>query len=113
MWLVSASVAQQVSLPAPRLLTVMPMGGRVGTQVEVTITGESMDDSYELLFSHPQITAKPKLAADGKAEPNKFVVTIATDALRGVHDARLMTRLGVSSARAFVNGLPSGPRTAR
>ncbi len=102
LWLVSASVAQQVSLPAPRLLTVMPMGGRVGTQVEVTITGESMDDSYELLFSHPKITAKPKLAADGKAEPNKFIVTIAADAPRGVHDARLMTRLGVSSARAFV-----------
>ena len=102
LWLVSASLAQQVSLPAPRLLTVMPMGGRVGTQVEVTITGESIDDSYELLFSNPQLTAKPKLAADGKAEPNKFVVTIPADALRGVHDARLMTRLGVSSARAFV-----------
>ena len=102
LWLASASVAQQVSLPAPRLLTVMPMGGRVGTQVEVTITGESIDDSYELLFSHPKLTAKPKLTADGKAEPNKFIVTIAADAPRGVHDARLMTRLGVSSARAFV-----------
>ncbi len=101
LWLVSTSPAQLVSLPAPRLLTIMPMGGKMGTQCEVTLTGESIDDSYELLFSHPRITAKPKLGADGKAEPNKFVVTIGADVPRGVHDARLMTRLGVSSARAF------------
>ncbi len=102
LWFASVAIAQSVGLPAPRLLTVMPMGGQVGTQVEVTITGESIDDSYDLLFSSPKITAKPKTAADGKTVPNKFIVTIATDAPRGVHDARLMTRLGVSSARAFV-----------
>jgi hypothetical protein len=104
LWLVSASSAQLVCLPAPRLLTVMPMGGQVGTNLEVSITGESIDDVTELLFSTPKITAKPKTAGDGKAEPNKFVVTIAPDAPCGVHDARVMTRLGVSSARAFSVG---------
>src|SRR3954452_20302175 len=87
---------QQVCLPAPRLLTVLPMGGQAGTTVEVSITGENIEDTTELLFSTPKITAKAKMAADGKAEPNKFVVTIAPDAPRGVHDARVMTRLGVS-----------------
>ena len=97
-------MAQEVGLPAPRLLTVTPMGGQVGTDVEVAITGESIEDTSELLFSTPKITAKPKPAADGKAEPNKFVVTIAADAPSGVHDARVMTRLGVSAARAFSVG---------
>ncbi len=101
---VSASVAQVVCLPAPRLLTLMPMGGQAEASVEVAITGESIDDSCELLFSNPKITAKAKVAADGKVEKNKFVVTIAADAPRGVHEARLMTRLGVSSSRAFSVG---------
>lgn len=104
LWLVSASFAQQVCLPAPRLLTVMPMGGKVGTEVEVTISGENIDEATELLFSTPKITAKAKFAAEGKVEPNKFVVTIAPDAPRGVYDARVMTRLGVSAARAFSVG---------
>ena len=54
LWLASASVAQVVCLPAPRLLTLMPMGGQAGTTVEVAVTGENIDGSYELLFSNPQ-----------------------------------------------------------
>jgi hypothetical protein len=46
-WLASASIAQQVCLPAPRLLTVMPMGGQVGTTVDVAITGESIEETTE------------------------------------------------------------------
>jgi len=112
LWLASASIAQEVCLPAPRLLTVMPMGGRVGTSVEVTISGENLGSTEELLFSTPKITAKAKTGADGKIEPNKFTVTIAPDAPRGVHDARVMTRLGVSSARAFsVGTMPEVVRT--
>ena len=104
LWLASASIAQQVCLPAPRLLTLMPMGGQAGTSVEVTITGENIEDAKELLFSTPKLTAKAKTAADGKVEPNKFIVTIAADAPPAVHDARVMTRLGISSARAFSIG---------
>jgi hypothetical protein len=95
---------QQVCLPAPRLLTLMPMGGQAGTSAEVAVTGESIDEANELLFSTPKIVAKAKVGADGKSEPNKFVVTIAADAPIGVHDARVMTRLGLSSARAFAVG---------
>lgn len=107
----SAALAQQVILPAPRLLTTMPMGGQAGSTFEVTITGESIDDSCDLLFSDPRITATPKLSADGKVEKNKFVVTIAPDAPLGVHEARFLSRLGVSSSRAFsVGALPEVTR---
>ena len=98
------SVAQQVCLPLPRLLTVTPMGGQVGTSVEVSITHQHIDEALELLFSTPQITAKRVVAADGQPVPNRFVVTIASDAPVGVHDARILSRLGVSTPRAFAVG---------
>jgi hypothetical protein len=106
--LFAASVfSQQVTLPLPRLLTTMPMGGQAGTNVEVAITGENIEDVTDLLFSTPKITAKPVVGAE-----KKFTVSIAADTPVGVYDARVLCRLGVSSARAFsVNKLPEVVRT--
>ncbi len=99
--------AQQVTLPLPRLLTVSPMGGQVGTNFDVTITSENAEDVSQLLFSSPKITAKPVAGAE-----NKFTVSIAADASVGVYDARVISRLGVSSARAFsVGKLPEVTRS--
>lgn len=96
--------AQSVGLPAPRLLTTMPMGGQVGTQVEVTISGEYLDDADQLTFSDPRITAVRKLDSAGQAVPSQYVVTIAADCPVGLYEARVMTRLGISSSRAFSVG---------
>ncbi len=100
----SVSFAQSVGLPAPRLLTTIPMGAKVGTQVEVTISGEHIEDADELTFSDRRITAARKLNAAGQPESNKYVVTIAADCPVGIHEARVMTRLGISSSRAFSVG---------
>jgi len=90
----------------------MPMGGTLGSQVEISISGENIDGAKELLFSHPALTAKQKLDADGKPENNKYVVTIAADAPQGIHEALLMTRLGISSSRVFsVSTLPEVSQT--
>src|SRR5690349_18715280 len=97
-------LAQAVGLPAPRLLTTTPLGGKAGSEVEVTITGENIDDADELTFSDRRITASRKRNAAGQPEPNKYVVTIAADYPLGVHEARVMTRLGISSSRAFSVG---------
>lgn len=111
-WLGAALLAQEVCLPAPRLLTTMPMGGQAGTTLEVAITGENIDGARELLFSDPRITARPKASDAGKAEPSTFIVTIAADVPPGVYDARVLSRLGISSARAFsVSGLPEVTRS--
>ena len=99
--LCSSVSAQSVCLPAPRLLTTMPMGGKVGTSVEITITGDNFEDADELTFSHPGITASRKLNEAGKPVPNKYVVDITADCPTGIHEARVMTRLGVSSSRVF------------
>lgn len=99
--------AQSVCLPAPRLLTTLPMGGQAGTTVDVTISGENLDDLGELRFSHPGITATPKLGEDGVPLPNQYTVTIAPDCPTGVHESRIMSRLGLSSSRVFsVGNLP-------
>src|SRR5437867_3519790 len=71
------SLAQSVGLPAPRLLTTMPMGGRTGSRVEIKISGEYLDDSDQLVFSDHRITTTSKLDAAGRPEPEKYVVTIA------------------------------------
>ncbi|HWB14542.1 MAG TPA: serine protease [Pirellulales bacterium] len=80
------------------------MGGKAGTQVEVTIGGESLDNPDELVFSDPRITAAPKVDATGKPEANKYLVSIAPDCPPGLYEARMMTRLGFSSSRAFSVG---------
>lgn len=102
--LTPAALAQSVCLPAPRLLTTTPMGGQVGTQIDVSVTGELLDPNSELLFSHPSITAVPKKDAEGKVIANQFVVTIANDCPVGVHDARMLTKYGISACRAFSVG---------
>ncbi len=99
-----SATAQSVCLPAPRLLTTMPMGGQVGTQVELVITGESIDDASELVFSHPGITATAVVDAQGKPVPKKYLVKISEDCPAGLHEARLITPLGLSSSRIFSVG---------
>ncbi|QEG38682.1 serine protease [Roseimaritima ulvae] len=98
------AAAQSVCLPAPRLLTTMPMGGQVGTQVDVVISGDSIADASELLFSHPGITATAKVDEQGKPVANQYVVSIADDCPAGIQDARVMTPMGLSSPRAFTVG---------
>lgn len=107
------ALAQSVGLPAPRLLTTMPMGGKAGAETEIVISGENLDQADELVFSDPRIKASRKLDAAGKPEPNKYVVAIAADCPPGLYEARMMSRLGVSSSRIFtVGALPEVVRTA-
>jgi hypothetical protein len=100
----SVSWAQSVGLPAPRLLTTIPMGGTAGSQVDVTISGENLDEADQLLFSDPHLTAARKLDDAGKPLANQYVVTIAADCPAGIYESRVTTRLGISSSRVFSVG---------
>ena len=62
--LVLSCLAQsaQAQLPAARLDGIFPAGAKVGTTIDVTLTGIDLDDATELHFSHPGVTAKPKIA---------------------------------------------------
>ena len=101
----ASAYGQSVCLPLPRLLTTMPMGGRVGTQVEIAVTSEFTDDSSEIHFSHSGLTAVPRIDGTGLQETDTFLVTIAADVPPGLYEARMMTRLGISSSRIFSVGV--------
>jgi len=81
-------------LPAIRLDTVFPPGGKAGTDVDAGITGADLDDAKALHFSHPGITAEQK--------DKRFIVKIAPDVPPGVYDVRVSGLLGISNPRAFV-----------
>jgi hypothetical protein len=111
-------------LPAPRLFTVSPTGGKMGSTMEVTFTGLDIEEPQGLLFSQPGIKAEPiegptpapppvdpKQGAQKKgrrARPQplvtKFKVTIAANVAVGIHDVRLINKWGISNPRAFVVG---------
>ena len=97
----NALLAQSVCLPLPRLLSTMPMGGTVGTQFEITISGEHIEDVRDLIFNNPGIVAKAKRNDQGQIEANKYIVDIAADCPPGLYEARLMSSLGISSSRIF------------
>lgn len=83
------------------------MGGTVGTELEILISGENIEGAGELYFSHPGLTATRKIGANGQPEANKYLVKIAADCPPGLYETRLMTRLGISSSRIFsVGNLP-------
>jgi hypothetical protein len=93
--------SQSVCLPAPRLLTTMPMGGQVGSEFEITISGEHLEQPGELRFSDPRITAAVVHDDAGKPSTNRYTVTIAADCPPGLYEASIMTRLGLSAPRIF------------
>lgn len=99
-WCTLKSHAQQVILPAPRLLTTIPMGVKSGSSVEVSITGENIEDA-ELQFSSAKLSAVPKKNAEGAVVPNKFIVSAAAGATPEICEARVMSKRGISSSRAF------------
>ncbi len=108
-YLVSPCVVQgqSVCLPLPRLLSIQPMGGRIGTTFDVTVVGENMEEAGDLYFEHPGISAVAKRDAQGNLVPNQYALTIAPEVSEGLYEARITSRLGISSARIFsVGSLP-------
>ena len=70
--LVASAAAQ---LPMARLGSVFPPGAKQGAKVDVTISGTDLDEVTALRFSHPGITAAPKMseAAKPTALPGQFI----------------------------------------
>ena len=92
-------------LPRARLTSVFPAGGQQGTTLDVTVAGGDLDGANALTFSHPSITAKPKLDGDGKPVANQYTVTIGKDVPVGFHDVRTSGgKFGVTNVRSFAVG---------
>ena len=96
-WLVVIANAQGAA-PIPVLSSVSPAGGQAGTTVLVTVAG-SLAGVKTLRCTLPNVRIE---AADPKAGPNKFQITIPADALPGQYDLQAVTVNGLSSIRSFV-----------
>lgn len=109
------------STPAPKISTIAPAGGQVGSSFELTVTGTDMDKAEGLHFSFPG--AKSEAVGTSAKAPEaemrkkggggrgmgggpqlsqKFKVTLPAQVPLGIHDVRLVTKGGLSNPRAFV-----------
>ena len=97
--LLAAAIRSNAQLPAPRIGSVFPPGGRIGATTDVTVAGSDLDEPLRLHFSHAGLVAKPASGA------NQFAVAIASNVPPGIYDARFVGRFGISNPRSFVVGL--------
>ena len=96
-----AATAAQASSPAIR--GIKPVGGRRGTEVKVTLSGQRLADAKEILFYQPGITVTNLEA--GKDAQVVATLKIEPDAALGLHDFRLRTATGISALRTFSVGV--------
>ncbi len=105
-------------LPCPELRTVTPPGARAGETVEVSIGGANLEDTTELVFSHPGIRCEPiKVPATEffpeRQEPLRYRITAGPDVPVGHYEIRAKTRLGLSAPRSFpIDTFPEVPHAA-
>src|SRR5687767_7310052 len=106
----AAPAFAQQHIPQPRLNAVFPIGGKVGTELELKFTGEALEGAQQLVFTHPSITAAPVMTAPDRFYPqprpaeNRFTVRVGPDVPPGFYEVRVANRLGLSNARGFVVG---------
>ncbi|HEY0549772.1 MAG TPA: PPC domain-containing protein [Verrucomicrobiae bacterium] len=81
-----------------RLHTVSPAGGKIGSSVNVTLSGEKFDDLSGIQFSHRGIAGE-------KTGSNTFKITIEKDVPPGTYDVRVLGKSGASNPRAFAAGV--------
>ncbi len=98
------ALSASAQLPAARLTTLTPPGGKAGSTVELKLSGVDLEAATQLYVSNPGITAKPKLNASGQPEANQFTVAIAPNVPPGVYETHVAGRFGISNSRAFVVG---------
>lgn len=102
---VSTAIAQ---LPAPDLSRLNPPAARGGETLNVSLYGSNLEELTELKFTHPGITAKRVVHPPDEFFPeprpvgSSFSVTVSDSVPPGIYEARAVSYLGISTARAFV-----------
>ncbi len=88
-----------VEAASPDFQTTIPRGGKVGSEVKVTVIGLRLSDAQSVVFHYPGITAKDlKVVDDKKVE---VTLVIAPDCRLGEHHFRIQCESGISYARNF------------
>jgi hypothetical protein len=89
-------------LPLARLTAIFPAGSQAGSTVELTLSGQDLDDVSRLHFAHAGFSAKPKPSPSGVPEPGKFLLAIDPSVPAGLYDLRAVGRFGITNPRTFV-----------
>lgn len=84
----------QITSPSPVITSLLPLGGRPGTAIQLSLRGGDLDDPKTILLNERTI---PITASKGKV----LDVTLPADLKPGLHDFRLVSRYGVSNPRVF------------
>ncbi len=104
---IACSSILHAQLPKPDLKTIFPQGIQAGTSIEATIGGTELEETTNLRFSHPGLTAEPVTlpATDyvpAKANPLRFRITATSEIPPGIYEVSAQARLGLTAPRAFV-----------
>lgn len=107
--LVAATQMAMGQLPSPDLRTVFPPGAKAGTSVEVAIGGSELEETTELVFTHPGITcAQIPIAATefmpASHQATRYKINVAADVPAGTYEVRARARLGFTAPRTFSVG---------
>ena len=100
--LLAVALAGSAEAASPRLTGVRPLGGQRGTELEVSFTGQRLNDAQEILFYQPGISATNLKVVD--ANHVKATVKVEGDSALGLYDLRVRTATGVSELRTFSVG---------
>lgn len=99
-------VASSAFAAAPQLGNILPRGGQRGTEVEVTLNGQRLDDAQELLIYEPGIEVSGLTVVNDKQVKAKL--KIAPECVLGTKHIRVRTNTGVSDMRTFrIGALPT------
>lgn len=104
------TVAAADPIPSPHLLSIFPLGAKVGSEIDLTLKGEVLDGDQQLVFSHLSIKATPVLSKPDRFFPqprpveNRFTVRVGPDVSPGIYEVRLANRSGISNSRSFIVG---------
>ncbi len=96
-------VVPPVLAVSPVIRTMKPAGGKRGTEVVVTMTGQRLGDTKEILFYQPGIQVTKIEAANG--DQVKAYFKISKDTPPGLYDFRLRTATGITALRTFSVGV--------
>lgn len=95
-------------LPTPDVTRLRPAAATAGESLNVALYGSNLDELKELRFTNPGITAKrvtippAEFFTEPQPQGSSFLVTVAKDVRPGIYEARAVSYLGFSTARAFL-----------
>lgn len=95
-------------LPYSDLHLVSPSIGRVGESMEVTITGDNLEEISALRFNDTRITGAPvrtkpdDIYPEGRIQKSRFTVTLPAGIPPGIYEVRTLGYFGLSTARPFL-----------